>query len=432
MSAIINNNTDKIYACKYSVPTLVFMLNDTSVTMNSSNILSIEKTDDYDRNLRSVIKVSLRMDLRQKIWIMKNKRSIVCKFELDKIGQDRDASNFIVGPLKVWNTTFSLYLNDDDESTDIQSLEDAIATNEGSSFNVNDIENDSYYTSENLIDIYLFNADNYNASMKPFNAVFTEGNMMQMVSRLLTATNHKKVLMSPMENYDVYKELLVPANEAYKGLIYLDQHYGFYKHGSLIYYDVDKLYIINLNGRLTAKEEDEWGETVFLVTKRVNAQPGNGMIIKQKENINYISIMEDNVNAQKPSISKNDDVGSAVKVIQIDDIEMSFEEADQSYMNQRNESYTYIKKDDNKFSSSIIKARMEENEAIIYINAENLDISAFTPNKTYKIIFEETSKQERYGKYKYRLSFAYHMIAVQAENYMTSTHRIVLKRCSDD
>ena len=142
--------------------------------------------------------------------------------------------------------------------------------------------------------------------------------------------------------------------------------------------------------------------------------------------------MEDNVNVQKPSISKNDDVGSAVKVIQIDDIEMSFEEADQSYMNQRNESYTYIKKDDNKFSSSIIKARMEENEAIIYINAENLDISAFTPNKTYKIIFEETSKQERYGKYKYRLSFAYHMIAVQAENYMTSTHRIVLKRCSDD
>ena len=432
MSGVINNNTDKIYACKYSVPSLIFMIGDTKVEMNSTNILSIEKIDDYEQNLRSVVKLSLRLDLRQKIWIMKNKRDIRCKFELDVIGQDRDASVFIYGPKSIWNTTFCLYLNDDDEATDTQGLEDAIQMNEGSSFNVSDIESDGYYTSENMMDVYLFNSDLYDASMKPYNEIYTEGLMQQFIGRLLTATKHKKVLMSPIENDEVYKELLIPANEAYKCLIYLDQYYGFYKKGSLIYYDIDKLYIINLNGKVTAKEKDEYSETTFLITGRANAQPGNGMILKPSEKINYISIMEDNVNAQKPSIAKNDKIGSSTKVIAVDDIEMSFEEADQSYMNQRNESYAYIQKDDNKFTSSIIKARMEENEAIIYINAENLDISAFTPNKTFKLVFEETSKQERYGKYKYRVSFAYHMISVQAQDYMVSTHRIVLKRCSDN
>lgn len=66
MSGVINNNTDKIYACKYSVPSLIFMIGDTKVEMNSTNILSIEKIDDYEQNLRSVVKLSLRLDLRQK------------------------------------------------------------------------------------------------------------------------------------------------------------------------------------------------------------------------------------------------------------------------------------------------------------------------------------------------------------------------------
>ena len=73
---------------------------------------------------------------------------------------------------------------------------------------------------------------------------------------------------------------------------------------------------------------------------------------------------------------------------------------------------------------------MDENGAILYIQGENFDINAFTPNKTYTVIYEETSKQKRYGQYKYRLAYDSHIIYIDNETYMSSQHRAVLKRVS--
>ena len=426
---LIDQEKDLVWICKYQVSTLIFMMNDEKIEMDSTNILSIEKLDDYEYNLRSLIKLSLRVDIRQKIWILKNRKDIIVKFTLDKIGMDRESEEFNTNPEEVWNTEFSVYLNDQDEALDTKSLEESIDSN--SETDINDLEDQDYFESNNSFDIYLFNPKLMNASNKTFNKVFTEGSLQNFVGELLTETKHEKVIMSPFENDEIYKEILIPSNPAYKGLIYLDQYYGFYKYGAMIYYDVDKLYIINPNGKLTAKEKDEWYETVFLISSRNMSTPGNGMVRKPNEEINYINIPEDNIQPQQPSISKNVEYGSAAKIVVTDDIVIETAEADQSYMNQRNEFLQYGRKENNKYTINIIQARMEENECIIYINGDNFDISAFALNKTYKLIFEETSKQERYGKNKYRIAYAYHYIKAEADAYMSSSHQIVLKKCSE-
>ena len=73
-----------------------------------------------------------------------------------------------------------------------------------------------------------------------------------------------------------------------------------------------------------------------------------------------------------------------------------------------------------------------ENECILYINADNLDINAFTPNKQHTVVFDDTSKQQKFGKYKYRISYIYHMLKLESETFMSSSHMIMLKRISDD
>lgn len=60
---------------------------------------------------------------------------------------------------------------------------------------------------------------------------------------------------------------------------------------------------------------------------------------------------------------------------------------------------------------------------------KNLDIEAFTPNKVFKLVFTETTKQEKYGKFNYRLAYAYHFIEKESTEYMVSSHRFVLKKC---
>ena len=284
--------------------------------------------------------------------------------------------------------------------------------------------------SDNVMDLYLFDSSLMNASMKRYNEVITSGTIQNIVARILTASGHKNVLMSPIENDTVYDELLIPSLPAYKALLYIDEYYGLYKKGSIIFYDVDKLYILNTNGKLTAKTKDEWGETVFLVTSSYNATPGNGVVRKLEENVNYVSITEEQIAPQNPSLLKNEKIGSEAKIIISDSIEVDVESADTSAMNQRNEFIVYNKKDDNQFNGTMLKARMEENGAILYIQGENFDMNAFTPNKVFTVIFEETSKQKRYGKSYYRLAYDSHIIYADTEDYMSSQHRIVLKKCS--
>lgn len=422
--------SNKKYLCRYKVPMMIFMLKNVKVEMDPTNIISIEKIDDFEQNIRSIIKVSLRIDIHKKFWLLKNKREIRCKFELDKFGMDTEIESTIIGDSIVWNNEFALYFSDEDESLDIKALEERTKLNSDKETNQK-LSKEDYFESENKLDIYLFDPKLIESSNMMYNEVFTKSILQNIVARMLTHTKHRKVLMSKFENDTIYRELLIPANPLYKCLIYLDQYYGFYKKGALIYYDVDTLYILNTNGKVTAKRKKEYSQVNFIIENFDNAHPGNGMLKKEKEEKYYVNISELDILPKKYSEIKNETKGSKVKVVLIDDINMKEKKANQSIVNKKpNEVIKYITSANSKFTESIITARMEENECVMYISGDNFDLSIFTPNKEFRLIFTETSKQKKYGKDKYRLAYAYHYIYKESTNYMVSSHRIVLKKCS--
>ncbi|MDE7345336.1 MAG: hypothetical protein K2N48_01185 [Muribaculaceae bacterium] len=431
MSELIRREDALLYLCKYQIPNLIFMKDDERFECESDNILAVEYLCDYEFNLRAVLKVSLRLDIRRKLWIMKNKRDIICKFELDKIGCDLDIEKFVTSPEEVFNMEFAIYMNDDDENSDIETLEKRLKQNELEHPSIDEIETETYHETQNLLDVYLFDQELVNSSKQMVNIVFTKDTVQSFVARILTETKHKKVLISSMENGEVYTEQLVPAYPCYKALAYLDQYVGMYKKGAIIFYDYDCLYIINANGKVTAKQEDEWSETTIIVNRLMDATPGDGMIRLPDEKVFYISVPEMAVVTQKPSIDTNVGMGSEAKIVVIDDIEIEFDKADQSYIDKRNEELVYRQKADNKYALEMLKCRLGENECIMYLSANNLDVQAFTPNKTYKFVFDDEVKQKKYGDYRFRIVYAYHMMRATSNTYMDSAHRIIFKRCPD-
>ena len=423
-----NRDQSIVYQCKYQVPGLMFATEDEKLVFDSSNIVRVEKHDDYDFNIRTILKVSLRIDMRKKLWIIKNKRDIVCTFEFDKIAMNTETEEFISTPQKIWYDEFSIFLTDDDESIDITAMEQSLQLNGDQELPI-EAGDEDYLESENILNVFLFQKSLMNASNKTVNAVFTRDNIQNMAAQLLTETGHKRVLISPMENTKIYEELLVPAFPCYKALMFLDQYFGFYKTGGMIYYDVDTLYILNTNGKCRAKQQDEWPETMFIVTESPRSLPGNAMVIRPNEKVFYCNIAEASLNVQNYANTMNEKYGSTAKIVVTDDTAINTAEAEQDYIDQRNTTYAYITKEDNQFTANIMKARMEENQANVMINANNLDIQAFTPNKTFKLTFDDTTKQEKYGKYVYRLSYAYHIMVMESGYFYSSKHRIVLKRC---
>lgn len=428
--SLIDRSVDQVYLCKYNIPGLYFSVGDQTLEIGPTNIVSVEKIDDFEFAIRSIIKVSLSVDIRQKIWIIRNRKDVVCKFELDKVGYDVDRSSIILGPETVWNTTFSVFLNDSDNSIDTALLEGSIEQDKEEA-QFENLQSENFYESQNIFDVYLFNKELYNASIREYNAVITSGVMQDIVAHILSSTKHKNVLMSPIQNSDLYQELLIPKNDAYKALIFLDQNYGFYEQGASIFYDVDTLYIINANGKVTAAMDDEWTETTFLISASTAATPGNGSVIKPNQKINYINITEECINPQNTSFSKDMTYGNSATVVVTDDITIDEYSTENDSMDETHDFTKYISKYDNKYTAAMMKARMEENTAIMYISGDNLDINAFKLNKTYKLIFDDVTKQERYGKFRYRITHAYHAMKSESDSTLISSHQIVLKKCSD-
>jgi hypothetical protein len=431
------------FLMKYIIRKLIFVYEDEVLEMDHSNILVVEYLNDYEFNHMAMLKLLTRIDVRKRIWLLKHKRKIKCFFELEKVKMDIDVEDLDYNSAKnCWDLEFNIHFNDEDESIDWQVLEERLQLNEGEELN-GELNEENYYETQNTLDIYLFHPKLLKASRRTFNRVWTRNTLQNCVGEMLTDTKHVDILMSKFENDEIYRELLMPPWYTYKCLIYLDQYFGFYEKGAMIYYDIDTLYILNLNGKVTAKREEhgnktpEWTETIFLIPSLDEAVPGNGMeekfIVGEDDEkipvpIYYPNISEMDINPQKFTIGKNVSLGSEAKMVITDDITIDIEVAeDASYIDERNEALTFIKSE-NKFTGSVIKARMEENECILYISAMNLDINAFTPNKTFKVNFiGDETKNARFGKNEYRMAYAYHYLKMRSGEYMDSAHRIVLK-----
>lgn len=423
----MNINADsKVFLCKYKVKNFNVINGKDHLDMDASNILTIEYICDYEQSIFAILKVVLRIDVRKKMYILKHKLDIVIKLELERIGANVDLEDYVTGPESVFNLMFSVYFNDDDENLDVQSLSGREYINEtvGNEFNDED-----YFESQNMMEMYLFNAKLLQASRYSFNRVYTSTLMQNAIGHMLGVSGHSNVLMSRIENYNVYNELLLPPNPVFRNILYLDQYYGLYEKGSIVFYDLDVLYIINANGKVTAKRSGEWTETNIMVPSIETTIPGNAMLRQPKEKISYAILAELDINHQRLSTTKDVSAGSRTRIVTTNDTSVNKIEAKQERrFDYRNDTVAFIKKD-NIFADTVYQARMEENDAIVYINGNNLDISAFTPNKTYKIIYDEQSKNQRYQG-EYRLSYAYHCIRVESEEYSTCSHHIVLKRTS--
>lgn len=420
---------DNVFLCKYMVKRFQVVNKDITLDMGPDNVLSLEFINDYENNMFAILKVVLKVDVRKKIYMYNNKWNLNVTMELEKVGYDVNVEYSVTNPENVFNLVFVPYFNDDADQTDAASIDARLAQNDVLMTSEKTVNDENYFETQNTVDMYLFNQQLLKASRYTFNKVFTQTTIQNMLGRMLTESKHPKVLMSRIENTELYKEMLLLPNPVYKNIMYLDQYYGLYEKGACVFYDLDCLYIINANGKLTAKRKNEWTETVILVSEIATAVPGQGMLRKPGESINYCVVSEMEVNPQKGSILQDASIGANVKIAFTDGTEMKSFKSGAKGIGGENTS-THMVKKNNKYTGSTMAARIKENEVIMYISATNLDMTAFTPNKTFKIVFDNTTK---YAKYKgqYRLTYAYHLIRVESENFSSSTHHLILKRISD-
>lgn len=389
---------DKLYVYKYVVDEFKIVNGPSTISLGPLNIAAMSIEHNYITNVFPFFKVVLNLTPATYEYILANKDDIKFKVRILKFATDK-ITNKSKMKTEVINSVFSTYLDVDSSTFDKSDYERRKRMGTATKKDSDDMQN-----LNNILEIPLFN-DSYVSKLKgTVNFVLSSGNVASCIGYILSKLGITNVLMSPLENSKNYSPFVMPAYNGIEALSYLDQNFGLYKSGSMIYFGLKRGYILNCKGGCTAYETNEIKKTTFLVNRSgggIDTTVGTLIDPTKQETEHRISISPILLNATSSSGISN--VLNGVDAHVVNSGSTNISTGTSGARTKSGVAYTNNMIDDseNTFIASTYAAQQKMKSTTITVTADNVNIEAFEPNKEFSFIFEDTvSNKEFKGSYR--------------------------------
>lgn len=397
--------TDTNVLYKYRINQIQLIRGREVITLEWTNVQSIVIYKGYDDYVRPQYVLNLQLDNKTILWINKYQNDFQVYLDIYKVLTSDDGiqigptSQFIRGNFIAVNPTASGLSTARIEKIDPTAMDDTSTNNLGE-------------MSPYPISIGLLQREMYNYSCAPCNTVIEKDNLQNIVASMLTRAGFKRVLMSPFQNSVMYEDLLIPPLPLYRGIQYIDFKYGFYKAGSIIFYDYDTVYIIDSSMRSITKERNS-DPYITLDIYDATESTLNGHVYGVKQCELFVSnsttsiISSDNATDMSGSSTTNINIDTGEKSVITNDSqnEYSFSSTALVYGN-NNEAFT--------------RQRQIENKMRITFSGYHYDISKFNPNSIVSIYHSNPSLQKKL-KGKYRITSVTAELNNSGDNFVANT-----------
>jgi hypothetical protein len=259
------------------------------------------------------------------------------------------------------------------------------------------------------------------------NTIIEESDMATALTYCLTAGSFSKILMTPIENTIMYKEILLPGLTLLGTLNYLDSQYGLYSRGSLIFFDLDAIYIIDRNPKCTAWRQGEYTQTVFHTKASTNPDSMSpGSYDNEKEKKHYINVPVDAITMSNNSVTNDQIEGNHVYIVN-PVLATTLNIKSNAPQRGQGTHKVLFNKYNNAYAAKAEAHRRSENGTIIQLNLAEIDIEALSPNKEFLFTFEDLEFNKIHGG-AHRISRSTTMLVKQGEEFamsVTSTFKKV-------
>ena len=399
-NSFINEN-DKFVKYKYVLEEFFVLINGETMEIPKERIYTINIEHDFENSMFPIFEVGVALEGSRYYKIVKNKSDVRFKVRIQTYYTEKDGGekslmrDFI-------NDTFIMFLEDsaDDADEDLKKKYDI--PNE-----------DELDKSDNMMEFFLFKESIITGLRQSINYVFSSADLTTVIVALLQIAKGKNILMSPLENTEVYKDLILPPQPIDKQLRYLNNNYGFHKEGTLIYFGLYHGYILNYKAGCTAWTDGEWKETVIYVFEKSSELSGlSNVILKYNEERYYFTVQADKIEIDAHSISNSLVSGGGSTLSVLDTRMQTAETFNSGATTQEGETSSIIfNNTSNKYMGSTYAAQKRSSNIVITLTLVNTNIEGLNPNKEFSIIFENTAHNDKY-KGKYRIASAKHNISL--------------------
>lgn len=385
------SSSDKYQKWRYTITEfkLLNMNNKKDIDILPDRVRSISIVHNYETNLFPVFRLELVTSPSVYYNIIKNKSNIKIKIRMQKyyteVGENKKSLY-----RDVINDTFDLILDDNDYDVD-RSVRENSKKNDYKNITV-DNSND-LSMSNNVIELFLFKSDIINKMNATINSILSNATVTDGIQYIAYNAGLSNILMSPADNIKNIKELIIPPLKAKEAIMWLNNYYGIYKNGMLMYNDFinNILYILPYTGDCTAYKSNEIKETNILIPKKSNVFSSELCSIYRRDHKDiYYILCTNNIAIKNESISF--DIINSINSTTVDSY------SGEININKNNYGNTKIieNKTENEWYSNIYTTLSSGKQIVIDLLLSHYDIESLKPNKKIKIIFEDSTLSNKY------------------------------------
>ena len=391
---------DKILHYRYRVAECNVMGVEGVDKIDPFNIVALSIEHDFINSFFPVFKMSTIMEPHIYKKILSNKNEAKFRIRIQKYSKELldDSKSMYTDWI---NDTFIMYWDDDESHLPDDIYEKRRATENIPEDQVN------LYDLDNSIDFYFFQEKYVDNVRKTINNIYTGLNMTTCITKVFNHADIKGVLMTPLDNTKTYSgvnPIILPPQDILDTLLWLDQQFGLYKTGSIIYFSHERPYILKFDGKCSAWEPKEWKKTVYLISEHHGGtieESVSSSMIRPGEEIFYINTVYDSVNVTNNSIVKN--IVTGLDTDEIIPSSDSFNKKESTARTRNGTSYTKknLNETMNPWINDATTALVNAHDVIMQVTVSNVNLEALWPNKEVTFVFEDTDRNSKYkGKYK--------------------------------
>ena len=370
---------------KYKVDNLDIIFDNGDVEKINGDMVThmyIEK--DYDELYFPIINISVVM--RDRIYQRIQEENETVNFRVRVIKNIYDKDFKLLKYELYFNELFQCFKDKDNIIKDNKNT-DSKEDNEGE---------ESVTMGTNARDFYLF-TDEITKCKKIYNLSVSSSTLSDLLIYMIGGAGIDKLLMSKLNNNETLKGVTVPSGNLVDSINYLNNLKAFYEKGMLLFFDIDTAFLIDMNYKCTAWRKNEIRTThIHISNQQSNDSQMNGYFENKDRKQTHVFANTDRVQVKNTNIVSNQLYGNNIKVIDSKNGTTTNVNANTTSVNNTNEQLLTVKAS-NKYTTSELQTRLEENECVSGITLIGVDTEVVSPNKEILVTYEDAEMNKQYG-----------------------------------
>lgn len=240
---------------------------------------------------------------------------------------------------------------------------------------------------DQTVKLLLYNKSYFFGLRNIVNNVLASVTAVEAITYVINQAGVSNILITPPDSYKKYSQFVLVPICASDQLVRICNKYKVYKDGALVFFDLDKGYIISRSKECTAYYPNEI-KTTYIINTSGGDDDKKGCCIYNKKN--YINVRSDSIMIDDNSEVSNQSFGSMVTVV---DEEGNIKNIDTK---SKKSAYTItsptrvLVKDKGEDNSTHAVRRAANTDEIITIKMDYVDLDMLTPNLKFISHFSDS------------------------------------------